>query len=90
MSEILVTVVYALPDQAIEIEVRLSEGATVADAIDRSGIVARVPEASRAAVGIFGKRVRRDAVLAAGDRVEIYRPLIADPNTLRRRRAAQR
>lgn len=81
------TVVYALPDRAIEIEVRLNEGATVADAIERSGIAARVPEASRAAVGIFGRRVRRDALLAAGDRVEIYRPLRADPKDTRRHRA---
>src|SRR5258706_7692378 len=90
MNEITITVVCALPDRAIEIEVRLDPGATVAEAIERSGIAARVPETANAAVGVFGKRVRRDAVLAAGDRVEIYRPLIADPKTLRRRRAARR
>jgi uncharacterized protein len=90
MREIVVTVVYALPDQAIEAEVRLDEGATVGQAIERSGIVARVPEAAAAAVGIFGRRVRRDEVLVAGDRIEIYRPLIADAKTLRRRRAARR
>jgi putative ubiquitin-RnfH superfamily antitoxin RatB of RatAB toxin-antitoxin module len=90
MSEIAVTVVYALPDRAIEIEVRVDQGATVEEAIERSGIEARVPEAADAAVGIFGKRVRRDAVLAAGDRIEINRPLVADAKTLRQRRVARR
>ncbi len=89
MSEITVTVVYALPDRATEIEVRLEPGATVAEAIERSGIAARLPDVDVAAapVGVFGKRVRRDMPLASGDRVEIYRPLVADPKTARRRRA---
>jgi uncharacterized protein len=90
MRELVVTVVYAEPGRAIEIEVRLPEGATVADAIDISGMMARVPEAASAPVGIFGKRVQREARLAAGDRVEIYRPLIADAKARRRQRAARR
>ena len=92
MSEIFVTVVYALPDAVTEIEVRLVEGATVAEAIERSGIAARLPGADIAAatVGIFGKRVRRDATLCDGDRVEVYRRLIADPKAARRRRATGR
>jgi putative ubiquitin-RnfH superfamily antitoxin RatB of RatAB toxin-antitoxin module len=90
MRELVVTVVYAEPGRAIEIEVRLPEGATVADAIDRSGMTARVPEAASAPVGIFGKRVQREARLASGDRVEIYRPLIADAKARRRQRAARR
>jgi putative ubiquitin-RnfH superfamily antitoxin RatB of RatAB toxin-antitoxin module len=92
MSEITVTVVYALPDRATEIEVRLPENATVADAIDRSGIAARLPgvDLAAAAVGVFGKRVRRDSPLASGDRVEIYRELSVDPKTARRRRASVR
>ena len=87
MSEIVVTVVYAEPWRAIEIEVRLREGASVADAIESSGIAARVPDATSAAVGIFGKRVQRDAPVAAGDRVEIYRSLVADAKARRRQRA---
>jgi hypothetical protein len=90
MSEVVVTVVYAQPEQAIEIEVRLRQGATVDEAIDRSGIAAQVPDAASAPVGIFGKRVQRDATLAAGDRVEVYRPLIADTKALRRQRAGRR
>ena len=89
MRKIAVTVIYALADRAIEIEVRLDHGATAAEAIERSGIAARIPGAADAAIGIFGKRVRRDTVLSRGDRVEIYRPLIADAKTLRRRRAAR-
>jgi putative ubiquitin-RnfH superfamily antitoxin RatB of RatAB toxin-antitoxin module len=87
---IAVTVVYALPGRAIEIDLRLHEGATVAEAIELSGIADRFPEAAHAPAGIFGKRVARDAPLAAGDRVEIYRPLIADAKTARRRRATRR
>jgi putative ubiquitin-RnfH superfamily antitoxin RatB of RatAB toxin-antitoxin module len=92
VSEITVTVVYALPAAATEIEVRLAAGATVADAIERSGIAARLPEADigGAPVGIFGKRVRRDTMLGDGDRVELYRRLIADPKVARRRRASPR
>jgi hypothetical protein len=90
MSAITVTVVYALPGRAIEIDLRLDDGATVGEAIERSGIGARFPEVAHAPAGIFGKRVARDARLAAGDRVEIYRPLIADAKTARRRRAARR
>ncbi len=89
MSVIAITVVYALPGRAIEIDLRLDDGATVAEAIERSGIAARFPEAAHAPAGIFGKRVARDALLATGDRVEIYRPLIADAKTARRRRAAR-
>jgi hypothetical protein len=89
VSEITVSVVYALPGAVTEIEVRLAAGATVADAIERSGIAARLPGAdiAGAPVGIFGKRVRRDTPLGDGDRVELYRRLIADPKTARRRRA---
>ena len=87
MSEIAVTVVYALPGRAIEIDLRLDDGATVAEAIERSGIAARFPDAAHAPAGIFGKRVPRDTPLATGDRVEIYRPLLADPKDSRRRRA---
>lgn len=87
MNELVVTVVYAEPERAVEIVVRLPEGATVADAIECSGITARVPAAASAPVGVFGKRVPRNALLASGDRVEIYRPLTADAKTRRRQRA---
>lgn len=92
MKQITVTVVHALPDAATEIEVRLPEGATIADAIERSGMGARLGkvDVSTAAVGIYGKRARRDTILADGDRVEFYRPLAADPKMARRRRATHK
>ena len=92
MSEIRVTVVYALPDAATEIAVRLPSGATVADALEGSGIRSRLGGSAVAScpVGIFGQRVRRDTLLADGDRVELYRPLQADSKTLRRQWAAKK
>ena len=88
--DIAVTVVLALPDRATEIALRLPAGATIADALERSGLAERHPEVDlgRARVGIFGKLSDRRAILTDGDRVEIYRPLIADPKQQRQRRAA--
>jgi putative ubiquitin-RnfH superfamily antitoxin RatB of RatAB toxin-antitoxin module len=84
-----VSVVYALPEGATEIKLALREGATVAEAIARSRIAERHPEADLDALtaGIFGRVVERTARLADGDRVELYRPLCIDPKTARRRRA---
>jgi putative ubiquitin-RnfH superfamily antitoxin RatB of RatAB toxin-antitoxin module len=92
MSLISVTVVYALPESATEIDVSLPEGSTVADALDRSGIAVGHPEANarQCPVGIFGKRVDRQTLVTDGDRVELYRPLIADPKEARRTRAKGR
>jgi putative ubiquitin-RnfH superfamily antitoxin RatB of RatAB toxin-antitoxin module len=92
MSEIAVSVVYALPDRGTQIELRLPSGATVADAIQRSGLAGLHPEVDtlRCPVGIFGRRVQRYRVLADGDRVELYRPLLADPKDARRHRARRR
>ena len=87
-----VTVILALPDRATEIAVRLPAGATLGDALEGSGLAERHPEVdvARARVGIFGKLSDRKAVLADGDRVEVYRALIADPKEGRLRRAAAR
>jgi putative ubiquitin-RnfH superfamily antitoxin RatB of RatAB toxin-antitoxin module len=86
---ITISVVYALPEAATEIEVMLPPGSTVGEALECSRIAARHPEVDFAtcAVGIFGKRAARDRVLVHGDRVEVYRPLLADPKELRRKRA---
>jgi putative ubiquitin-RnfH superfamily antitoxin RatB of RatAB toxin-antitoxin module len=88
MHLISVTVVYALPEFATEIDIVLPAGSTVADSLDRSGIAARHPDANlgQCAVGIFGKRVERRSLVADGDRVEVYRPLLADPKEARRKR----
>jgi len=90
VKPISVTVVYALPAGATEIELELRAGSSVADALARSGIVARHPEVDLAAVGVWGVRVTLDTLLADRDRVEIYRPLRADAKELRRRRASRR
>lgn len=85
---ITVTVVYALPGEATVREVRLTEGATVRDAIAASGIEDEFPEQRGrwAAVGIFARPVSLDRIVRDGDRVDLYRALSADPKELRRRR----
>ena len=75
-----IEVVYAWPERAEVVEVRLPAGATVRDAMLASGL-------QGVQVGIFGKRVTMETRLADGDRVEIYRPLAMDPKETRRRRA---
>jgi uncharacterized protein len=92
MEKLRIEVVYALPDAQYVLSVNLAPGATVADAIAACGIRMERPEIDlpRQAVGIFGRRVTLDHALAQGDRVEIYRRLVVDPKTSRRRRAAKR
>jgi putative ubiquitin-RnfH superfamily antitoxin RatB of RatAB toxin-antitoxin module len=87
-----VTVVYALPGRSSLREVRLAQGATVLEAIAASGITEEFPELKQkiGAVGVFANRVTLDHVVEDGDRVEIYRPLQADPREARRRRARGR
>jgi putative ubiquitin-RnfH superfamily antitoxin RatB of RatAB toxin-antitoxin module len=87
-----VTVVLALPDRATEIAVLLPAGATLDDALEASDLAKRHPDVdmARVRVGIFGKLSNRKAVLADGDRVEVYRALIADPKERRLKRAAAR
>ncbi|GIX21246.1 MAG: UPF0125 protein [Gammaproteobacteria bacterium] len=86
-----VEVVYALPEEQTVVELDLEPGATAETAIRRSGLLERHPEIDLAVnkVGVFGRLVALDTPLAEGDRVEIYRPLIADPKQARRRRAAK-
>ena len=92
MKRIAVSVVYALPAGATEIELELPAGSSVADALALSGIAAHHPDIDLAAmaVGIYGARVAPTAKLSNGDRIEIYRPLQKDPKDLRRRRAVRR
>lgn len=70
--------------------VEVGQGATVREAVDQSGIRQRMPgvDFETNPVGIFGKLCGMDTGLRDGDRVEIYRPLIADPKEARRRRSA--
>jgi len=81
MPRLRVEVVRAWPGRLERRELALEEGATVRAALAAAGMAA--PHGA----GIFGRRVSLDAPLAEGDRVEVYRPLSADPKEARRRRA---
>lgn len=84
-ERIAVSVAYAERERQTVIELELPAGATVATAIEASGIRARHPGiAADAATGIHGRRVGINELLADGDRVELYRPLPADPKETRR------
>jgi putative ubiquitin-RnfH superfamily antitoxin RatB of RatAB toxin-antitoxin module len=89
---ICVDVAYALPRKQIVLSVSLQHGAQVADAIKASGILGTHPEIdlATASVGVFGRLVQLDTALRDQDRVEIYRPLVADAKTARRQRAQER
>lgn len=90
-ASINVEVVYALPAQQLLLQVQLAEGATVEDAIRASGVMVSFPEIdlTKNKVGIFSKLVKLDETVRDKDRVEIYRPLIADPKEVRRKRAEE-
>lgn len=87
-----IEVAYAKPDEQVILGLEIAEGATAEAAIRESGILRRFPEIDlgQNTVGVFGKVCKPDHVLRPGDRVEIYRPLIADPKESRRNRAAHR
>ena len=88
-EEIRIEVAYALLSQQVLLQVLLPRGATVEEAIHRSGVLAQFPEIDlvRNKVGIFSRLVKLDEIVRDKDRVEIYRPLIADPKEGRRQRA---
>jgi hypothetical protein len=83
-----VEVAYATPAQQAVIELHVPATATVEEVIQQSGILARFPEIDlkHASVGIFGEVARLGDRVREDDRIEIYRPLIADPKEARRRR----
>ena len=85
-----VEVAYALPDSQAIISLDVPEGTTLIEAVRESGIVEHYPEIDleKSRMGIFSKLKKTDVELREGDRVEIYRPLIADPKEVRKQRAA--
>ena len=85
-----IEVVYARADGADCVRLDLPRGATALNAVRASGLLERHPEIAQhpLKLGVYGRAVRPDALLAEGDRVEIYRPLAMDPKEARRRRAA--
>lgn len=88
-GKIVVEVAYALPEKQYLQRVTLNEGATVEEAIRASGLLELRSDISltKNKVGIYSRPVKPGDELHDGDRVEIYRPLIADPKELRRKRA---
>jgi uncharacterized protein len=88
-TEQIVEVAYARPDQQLIIPVKLVEGMTAEMAIKQSGILEKFPEIDLSVnkIGLFGKLNSLETVLRHLDRIEIYRPLIADPKEIRRQRA---
>jgi len=87
-----VEVVYALPGRQVLVGIDVPPGTTLMEAIDRSGIREAFDdlEVDPEQVGVFGHKQPPDHVLRDGDRVEIYRPLIADPKEVRRARARKK
>ena len=90
-NEILIEVAYALPKKQLIIPIKVKEGTTAKEAIQVSGIIKKFPEIDLNInqIGIFGKLTKLDHVMRERDRIEIYRPLVADPKEIRRQRAAE-
>jgi uncharacterized protein len=87
----IVEVAYALADKQSLISIEVEKGATLKEAVEASGILDTFEEIdlSKDRVGIFSKFATLETVLREKDRVEIYRPLIADPKKVRKERAAE-
>ena len=90
-DKINIEVVYALANEQILLKRSMPTGTTVTEAIQASGVLDKHPEIDLAnnKLGIFGKLTKADAVVRDKDRIEIYRPLIADPKEVRRKRAEE-
>lgn len=88
-EHITVEVAYALPERQSLLTLSVSRQATVQQVIEQSGILQQFNDIDLQVqkVGIWSRPVKLDDAVKAGDRIEIYRPLIADPKDLRRRRA---
>lgn len=92
VEKIFIEVVYALPQEQVLISLDVDKGTTVEQAVKLSGILERFSDIdlTKNKLGIFGKATKADQKLRDKDRVEIYRPLIADPKESRRKRAEKK
>lgn len=92
VKQIKVEVAYAKPEAQVLLNLMVDEGTTLVDAIKQSGVLNKFPEINldENKLGVFGKIAKGDTVLRDKDRVEIYRPLIADPKASRRKRAEKK
>jgi len=86
-----VEVVYALPQRQEIVRLTLPNGSTLHQAVVASGLLEKYPDIdlARSKLGIYGKLSKPDTPLRERDRIEIYRPLIADPKEVRKQRAAE-
>jgi putative ubiquitin-RnfH superfamily antitoxin RatB of RatAB toxin-antitoxin module len=86
-----VEVAYAQPGAQMILKLRVPQGTTLEQAVRESGMLERFPDIDLAnsQLGVFGKLNKPTAELRSGDRVEIYRPLTADPKEVRKQRAAE-
>lgn len=85
-----IEVVYALSERQIVVSVTVPPGTSVGKAIELARVQVDFGEARDSPVGIYGRLVSRDTLLREGDRVEIYRPLVADAKQARRRRVGRK
>lgn len=90
-SAISIEVAYALSDKQTVVPLQVAPDTSVEQAIRLSGLLEQFPDIdlSKNKLGIFGKLKKADELVREGDRVEIYRPLIADPKEVRKQRAAE-
>ena len=88
-EQIAIEVAFALPKRQTLLSLQVPVGSSIRQAIERSGILASFPEIDLAVnkVGIWSRTAKLDEQVNEGDRIEIYRPLVADPKDMRRRRA---
>ncbi len=86
-----IEIAYATPQKQIILELEVAADTSPRQAVIDSDIDEYFPEIDKQScdIGIFGKLIKADHVLENGDRIEIYRPLIADPKQVRKQRAAQ-
>ncbi|ALE52319.1 RnfH [Candidatus Thioglobus autotrophicus] len=86
-----IEVAYALENKQTLLNIEVDAGTTLKQAIELSGLLTLYPQINlmKDKTGIFGKIAKLDTILREKDRVEIYRPLIADPKQVRKERAAQ-
>jgi len=92
MAEMLnIEVCYALSGKQDVVRLKLAAGATLQQAVEASGMLAKYPEidVKKNKFGLWNKLSKLDSALRDNDRVEIYRPLIADPKEVRKQRAAE-
>lgn len=87
-----IELIYALPNEQKLLSITVDNGTSVEQAIEQSGILSLYPEIdlSTTKVGIFSKACKLTDTLREGDRIEIYRPLIADPKEMRRKKAQEK